>query len=533
MKAAEKKKRPSSSKKVTVCTSPATGEKLAEFKIDSIQDAKNAIINARKAQPAWGAMPLKKRVKHIKKIRDYIVANMDELAEIVSKDNGKTRIDAIGPEILSAAMATSFYCKQAARYLGDRKLPTGNIMFINKRSRLVRVPYGVIGIISPWNYPFAIPFVEVIMALLAGNAVILKAAAETQVVGHALKKCIEAGDLPEHIFNYLNMPGSMAGDAFLDEGVNKLFFTGSVPVGKYLMKKASETLTPVSLELGGNDPMIVCEDADLERAAAGTIWAGFQNAGQSCGGIERIYVQKKVYEAFLQILKKKIEGLKIGPDTDFSSDIGAITTSRQMETVNSHIREAVRKGATIYARKDPEKNAKGNFLPCIVLTGVDHTMQVMKDETFGPVVGVMPYDTIEEAVSMANDSYLGLTASVWSRNWGKGMKIARMLKAGAVTINDHLVSHGLAETPWGGFKQSSIGRTHGDVGFDEMTQPQVIVNDILPLVKKNFWWQPFNKNIYEGVKGVAYTLYGKGILLRIKGAFALLKVFPRTFSSKG
>jgi len=419
----------------------------------------------------------------------------------------------------------------APKFLKDRKLPMGNIMFINKRSKIARVPFGVVGIISPWNYPFAIPFSEVIMALLAGNAVILKTATETQFVGHTLNKCMNSAGLPAGVFNYINMPGSVAGDAFLEAGVDKLFFTGSVAIGKYLMKKAAETLTPVSLELGGNDAMIVCEDADLKRAATGTIWAGFSNSGQSCGGVERIYVQRKVYDEFLGYLKKEIESLRIGPDTDFNVEIGAMATRRQMDTVNLHIKDALKKGAKVFAQKNPPSDLKGQFLPCTVLTNVNHEMLIMQHETFGPVVGVMPYDTIEEAIKLANDSYLGLTGSVWSKNRRKAIGIARKIEAGAMTINDHLMSHGLAETPWGGFKQSGIGRTHGDIGFAEMTEPQVLVNDILPFVRKNFWWTPYSPAIYDGLKGVVQVLYGKGIGVRLTGMLKLLRVFPRTFRS--
>jgi len=227
---------------------------------------------------------LKKKVAYVKKFAEYIQKNSAKLAEIISQDNGKTIFDAMFAEVGPATLATSYYCSNAAKFLKDRKLGMGNIMLMNKRSRIVRVPYGVVGIISPWNYPFAIPFSEVVMGLLAGNTVILKAASETQVVGHALRECVESAGLPEHVFTYINMPGSKAGDAFIDAGVDKLFFTGSVPVGKYLMKKASERLTPLVLELGGNDAMIVCDDADLYRAACGAVWAGMQNSGQSCGG---------------------------------------------------------------------------------------------------------------------------------------------------------------------------------------------------------------------------------------------------------
>jgi succinate-semialdehyde dehydrogenase/glutarate-semialdehyde dehydrogenase len=275
--------------------------------------------------------------------------------------------------------------------------------------------------------------------------------------------------------------------------------------------------------------MIVCADADLKRAATGAVWAGYQNAGQSCGGVERIYVERKVYDKFLEILKKEIESTRVGYDTDHNVDVGAMTTQRQIATVHAHIADALKKGAKIYAQSKAPKGGKGQFLPCSVLVDVNHDMLVMKDETFGPVVGVMPFDTIDEAVKLANDSYLGLTGSVWSKNRSNALKIARRIQAGAVTINDHLMSHGLAETPWGGFKQSSIGRTHGGVGFDEMTQPQVLVNELLPFARKNFWWHPVNKKIYDGIKGVAQVLYAEKISERIVGMINLMKVFFRTF----
>jgi succinate-semialdehyde dehydrogenase/glutarate-semialdehyde dehydrogenase len=525
------KKESQPKKDVTICINPVTGEKLAEYRVNTIKELQEAVQKAKIAQPQWAAVPLKQRKKHMMKIRGYIMDHIDEISEIISKDNGKSRVDAMETEVVTSAMAVSFYCNKAAKFLKPRKLPMGNIATysMGKRSRIIRSPFGIIGIISPWNYPFSIPFSEVIMALLAGNAVILKTASETQLVGNLLKKCIESAGLPENIFTYINIPGSIAGDAFLEAGIDKLFFTGSVAVGKYLMKKASETLTPLSLELGGNDPMIVCDNADLYRAAYGAIWAGMQNAGQSCGGVERIYVDKKVYNQFLILLKNAVESLRVGPDIDFNVDIGAMTTKRQMETVRMHIDDALQKGATIYAQSKFPTDSKEQFLPCVVLTDVNHEMLVMKDETFGPVVGVMPYNDIDEAIRLANDSYLGLTASVWSKSRTKAQQIGKNIKAGAITINDHLFSHGFAETPWGGFKQSGIGRTHGEIGFAEMTQPQVIVNDIMPFVRKQMFWHPHSKKIYEGLKGSAILLYGKNIFQRIKGCLLLMRTIPRMF----
>jgi NAD-dependent aldehyde dehydrogenases len=210
-------------------------------------------------------------------------------------------------------------------------------------------------------------------------------------------------------------------------------------------------------------------------------------------------------------------------------DIGAMTTKRQMETVRIHIDDALQKGATIYAQSKFPTDSQGQFLPCVVLTDVNHEMLVMKDETFGPVVGVMPFDDINEAIRLANDSYLGLTASVWSKSRTKAQQIGKNIKAGAITINDHLLSHGFAETPWGGFKQSGIGRTHGEIGFAEMTQPQVIMNDIMPFVRKQIFWHPHSKKIYEGLKGSAILLYGKNIFQRIKGCLLLMRTIPRMF----
>ncbi len=517
------------SNEVTICINPATGENIGEYRVDTVEELNEAASGARRAQPLWAAMPLKERIRIILKTRRYIVDHLDELAETISRDNGKTRMDALMAEGLPMAMAVTYYCKMAPAFLKDKRISPANILYSNRKSFIVQKPFGVVGIISPWNYPASIPFSEIIMALLAGNTVIFKGASETQVVGHFLKSCLEAAGLPEHVFNYINLPGRFAGDAFLNAGIDKLFFTGSVSIGKYLMKKASERLVPVSLELGGNDPMIVCEDADLYRSVKGAVWAGLQNAGQSCGGVERIYVHRSVYAEFLALLKKEVEALRIGPDEDFNVDIGAMTTERQMETVRLHIEDALAKGATIFARSDPPYRYKGQFMPCMVLTDVHHDMLVMRDETFGPVLGVMPYDSIDEAIALANDSHLGLTASVWSKDSRKAIAIGRKIMAGAITINDHLFSQGLAETPWGGFKESGIGRTHGALGFAEMTQPQVIVKDTMPLVRKNFWWHPFSREVYEGTKGVAYFLYGNGLLQRVKGLIALLKVFPRTF----
>ncbi len=513
----------------TKSINPATGEVIGYSEVNTNEELKETISNARRAQKNWENICLDERKKYVLKIRDYIVENAELIASTITKDNGKTLIDSLATEVLPAAMAANYYAKKSGKFLRDKKLSPGNILFIYKRSRIARIPFGVVGIISPWNYPFAIPFSEVIMALLAGNAVILKTATETLMVGKLLKEAVESAGIPKDVFNYVNMPGSIIGDALLENGIDKLFFTGSVNIGKHLMKKASETLTPVSLELGGNDAMIVCHDADTYKAAMGALWAGFQNAGQSCGGVERIYVHEKIYDEFMDILKSKIENLRIGNGNGLDVDMGCMTTKKQCDVVKAHVDDALKKGAEIFAVSKSAVDANSNFLRAMVLINVNHEMLLMKDETFGPVVGVMKFTSYEEAIALANDSYLGLTASVWSKSRKRAQTIGRQIKAGAITINDHLMSHGLAETPWGGFRQSGIGRTHGELGFDEMTQPMVIVNDVFPFLRKNLWWHPFNKKLYDGLLGLAVMLYGKGIASRLSGLIKLLKIFPRVF----
>jgi len=513
----------------TVCTNPATGEVLGYSPLNTPEDVRQAVAAAREVQPAWASLAVGQRVARLKRVRDYLADNADELAEIISRDNGKTRTDAMAAEVLPAAMAVDYYCRKAKSFLRDKCLLPGAWLLANKASKLVRVPYGVVGIISPWNYPFSIPFSEVVMALIAGNAVVLKVASETQLVGRALERCLQAADLPPGIFAHLNLPGRQAGPAFLEAGVDKLFFTGSVAVGKTLMAQAAQSLTPLVLELGGNDPMLVCPDADLARAAAGAVWAGLQNCGQSCGGVERIYVHQSVYQPFLDALTPRVESLRVAYDTDYNLDLGAMTTAKQVAEVQRQVQSALSSGAKIYAQSGTPAGKTGHFLPAMVLTQVDHGMDIMRLETFGPVVAVMPVEDMDQALALANDSDLGLTASVWTRDHRNGERLARRIKAGVVTVNDHLMSHGLAETPWGGFKHSGIGRTHGAPGMAEMTQTQCLVHDFMPKVKKNFWWHPHSPQVYQGLRGVIDFLYGQGLGRRLGGLRKLLRVFPRTF----
>ena len=516
----------------TVCVNPATGDIIGYSQMNTAEEAREALRRARAAQPAWAALPLAERVRAIHRIRDYLVDHADTVSATVANDVGKTRVEALATEVLPSAMATDYYAKNARRFLQPRKVRSGSLLFLNKRSRIFRIPFGVIGIIAPWNYPLGIPMHEIIPALLAGNTVIFKTAPETQMVGRTIEAMIQAAGLPADVFIHLNLPGAVIGQILLEpeHHVDKLFFTGSAPVGKILMAQAAESLTPVSLELGGNDPMLVCPDAHLERAVNGAMWAGLQNSGQSCGGVERIYVHQDVYAPFIALLKQKVETLRQGPNTDHNVDVGAMCTERQIKTIRRQVDDALAKGATVLAQVliDPA-HAHANFYPVTVLTNVDHCMELMREETFGPVLGVMKVADMAQAIALANDSSLGLTGSVWSSNTRAAVALGRRIHAGVITINDHLLTHGMAETPWGGVKESGIGRSHGELGFDEMTQPQVVTTELLHFAKRNLFWHPYDAKLYDGLKGALHLLHGRGFGLRLRGFLRLAALLPRMF----
>ncbi|OQW92863.1 MAG: succinate-semialdehyde dehydrogenase, partial [Beggiatoa sp. IS2] len=472
---------------VTEASNPATLEKIGAINNTDMERLPEIFSKARTAQKRWAAMPFSQRRLYILKMRDYIVEHAEDLAKVVSQNNGKSRTDALATEVIPCALACTWYANHAAKVLKSKDLWPSSILFLNKRSRLVRLPLGVVGIISPWNYPLSLPFGEVVMGLMAGNAIILKVAAAVPLVGQAIEQIVAAGELPDGLFCHLVGSGGAVSKAFFDNRIDKIFFTGSVPIGKQLMAEAATTLTPLSLELGGKDPMIVLADADLERAANGAAWAGYQNAGQSCGGVERIYVHESVYEAFVDLLARKTKAMRHGVDTDFNVDMGAMTTRNQLQTVQRHVDSAVQGGAKIIAQSRAVGEQKGYFYPATLMTEVNHSMELLREETFGPVLPVMKFRTTDEAVELANDCSMALTSSVWTRNNALGREVAMRIQAGVTTVNDHLYTHGLAETPWGGWKDSGLGRTHGALGLEEMTQAKLINWDILPS-KRNIWW---------------------------------------------
>lgn len=513
---------------------PATGELYQQIVNTSFAEFPTMMAKARNAQQSWAALSFKERGQHLKKMEAYIAAHAEELALLISESNGKTQVDALSTEVLPCVLASQWYRKNASKYIGSKNRWGGAILFANKRSRMHHLPLGVIGIISPWNYPLSIPLGEIFMALMAGNAVLLKVAAATPAVGRAIELIMAAGELPTGLFQHIVGSGSDTATAFFTHGIDKVFFTGSVGVGKQLMAQAAPTLTPIVLELGGNDAMIVLEDADLDRAASGAAWAGYQNAGQSCGGVERIYVVQSVYDEFVRLLAEKTRALTHGPGhRTLDVSIGSLTTASQQRTVQQHMEDALNKGAIIVAQSQPQGDVdNGFFYPATLLTGVTDDMLVIKEETFGPLLGVMPVASAEEAIAKANNSELALTSSIWTKSNRRGRQLAEQLESGVTTINDHLYTHGLSETPWGGWKESGIGRSHGPEGLLEMVNTKVINWDMLPS-KRNLWWHPHTSATHEALLNALRFAAGSSLFARLCGSFKLMPyMLKKMFAQK-
>ncbi|PID42637.1 MAG: succinate-semialdehyde dehydrogenase [Proteobacteria bacterium] len=492
-----------------VAINPATGEKIGEVACTPMETFPDLMINARKAQEYWGDTTFEERREHILRIQKYLIENAERISRVISQDNGKTIPDAYQTEVMPSILATDWYARKAKKILKKKRLTVSSVLAANKQTTMHRLPLGVVAVVSPWNYPWTIPFSEILMGLMAGNAIVFKTARETIMVGKEIEKAIQAANLPYGLFTHVVGDSSEITNALFDNGINKIFFTGSVRVGKMLMKQASETLTPVSLELGGNDAAIVLEDAHLERAAHGIVWGGFQNNGQTCAGVERVYVHESVADEFLRLVKEHVEELRHGVERgNFDVDIGAVTTTRQMETIRTHVDEALEQGAKILVQSRITDKASDQFYPATVLTNVDHSMKVMNEETFGPVIGVMTFKTEEEALALANDSDLGLTSSIWTMNQSRGKKLALKIEAGITTINDHVVTHGLPEIPWTGWKNSGIGGTHSHVGLEAMTQIKVVNNDLVPHIEKNLWWFPHQKTTFDALLRTPTILFG-------------------------
>ena len=489
---------------------PATGEEIGRAALNGAAEVHSALARARAAQPAWADISFRERASVILEARKIVLAQLDEIGTLISRETGKPAAEAISMEIVPTLDLMHYFARHTARLLRPQKIDIGQYGLMGRSSQIVYKPLGVVGIISPWNFPWATPLAEVVMALMAGNAVVLKPSELTPLTALKIGEVFKLVQLPEGLLEIVTGDGS-TGAALTDAGVDKIMFTGSVTTGKRVAATAAKHLTPTVLELGGKDPMIVLADANVQSAARAAIWGAFCNAGQACASVERCYVHESIATQFIELVVKETRALKQDNAAENEVDVGAMSNERQLVTVEEHIADAIKRGARVLTGGKRIRNLNGWFHEPTVVTQVDHSMELMRDETFGPVLPIMTFKTEDEAIKFANDSIYGLTASVWTNNIAHGRRLARQIEAGTVMVNEVVYTHAIAQTPWGGVKQSGYGRTHGRLGLLELVTPQHIHVNHLPFVP-DVWWFRYSTGAELLFRGLARRFTSGSIL---------------------
>jgi acyl-CoA reductase-like NAD-dependent aldehyde dehydrogenase len=451
-----------------------------------------------------------------------LIDETDEIRDLIVREQGKPRTEAFTMEILPTIDSLRWIARAGQEILADEGLEMPQLYLKTKSAAFSYEPLGVIAVISPWNYPWSIPLGEVALALMAGNGVVLKPASLTPLIGERIVKAFDRAGLPEGLLRVVHGPGS--GDALVKSSVAKVFFTGSVEVGRSVGEHCARNLKGSVLELGGKDAMIVLPDADLEHAVAGALWGGFANAGQTCSGIERVYVMREASERFVAGVVEGAQSLRVGDPMQWDTEIGPMISREQFDTVSELVDDAVAAGASMQCGGPSEPP----FYTPTVLTDVTHEMRIMREEIFGPVLPIIVVESEDEAVELANDSDFGLGASVWTSDRSKGERFAREIEAGMVWINDHMFSHAACQCSWGGVKQSGLGRTHSKFGLYECVNIKLRTWE--PSRIRDPWWHPYDETLGKALKQTATILYGRPSIRAAAlrdGAGPLLKLGAR------
>ncbi|MBV9197156.1 MAG: aldehyde dehydrogenase family protein [Solirubrobacterales bacterium] len=453
---------------------PATGRPVATVPVRGSTELEEMARRARAAQPGWEAIGFDGRGRVLRRAQKWMLDNAERILRVVVSESGKTYEDAQLADLGYTVTALGFWAKEAPGYLADERVPSWNNPVIAGRKLIVRyAPVGLVGVIGPWNYPIANSFGDCIPALAAGNSVILKPSEVTPLSSLLMEEMMRECGLPEDVFQVATGDGS-TGAALIGQ-VDCVMFTGSSRSGQAVMRAAAERLIPCYLELGGKDPMLVCHDADLERAANAAAYYSMNNAGQVCISVERVYVEAPVYDQFVAKVSENVRRLRQGEPVKVGAvDVGAVTSPPQLEIVDAHVRDAVEKGARVLVGGHP-RPGPGRFYEPTVLVDVDHSMKIMREETFGPTLPIMRVDDVEEGIRLANDTEYGLQASVWTRDLVRGEALARRIEAGAVCVNDAQMNYSALNLPMGGWKASGLGTRHGAAGIRKYTKVQSLM----------------------------------------------------------
>jgi succinate-semialdehyde dehydrogenase/glutarate-semialdehyde dehydrogenase len=494
---------------------PYNEQLLAEFPCATAGDVEQAVNRA------WQTfenceLDLKSRLQRIMKLRSLIAKDADEIARLISKEVGKPLSEAYSAEITGVLDTCVWLSKTAPELLGPTRIKLSNPLARSKECYLNYEPLGVIGIISPWNFPFSIPMSSILAAVAVGNTVVLKPSEKSSLTALKIQQLFEAAGFPAGTLNVV-LGDRETGRHLSSSRLSRLILTGSVRAGQNVVQQTASNLTPVTLELGGKDAAIVLPDAPVEFTARGLVWGAFTNAGQACASIERVYVVRGPQtEALISAVVRNARALMVGSPEEKQVDIGPMIDEQQLEKVSAQVSEAVGMGAKVLLGGARLERRPGYFYPPTVLTNVHHGMHLMREETFGPVLPIMVVDSVAEAVRLANDSDFGLTASIWSADARKAATIAPKLRVGTVYVNDCIFSHAAPQLPWGGLKQSGIGRSHSHIGLMDMVN---IKNTNIDTAKGSgrLWWYPYGEGAIKLMQGGVQLLHGASPVARLSG----------------
>jgi succinate-semialdehyde dehydrogenase/glutarate-semialdehyde dehydrogenase len=504
---------------------PVTGETLGYFEKTPPSLLPEIMRRARTAQLAWSRVPIRERCSRLRELRDKVMSNRNALADTVVAESGKPRVEALFADIFVALDTAAYFANSTEALLAPERVPHHSLAAKAKSGKLNYEPLGVIGIISSWNYPLAIPLSQIIPAIAVGNAVICKTSDFTPHCGALIDKLFVDAGFPADLVSIVQGGGEV-GQALIEADPEKILFTGSVATGRRVAEACAKRLIPTVLELGGKDAMLVLADADLDIATSAAVWGSYTNCGQACLSVERLFVEKSIADEFAARCVAKTKSLRLGPGRDPSTDIGPMIRSEHVQRMVDLIEDAVSRGARVLCGGHPRVDLGPNFFEPSVITNVDSTMKLFQEETFGPILAIQTVKGVEEGVARANESPFGLSASVWTRDTAAGEVIAKRLRAGAVMVNDAISYFAIAEAPHGGYGASGWGRTHGKAGMLEMVQTKYIGADRLPHTEKP-WWYRYGADLERAADAFLQFEYSRGIAARLRNARGALKTMFR------
>lgn len=463
---------------------PSTGAVLSELPVFGPDEVQAEVTKARTAGRAWAEKTVAQRCAALWPVTQAIARRTDELVETIHQENGKVGMDALSLDVGASLLVMNYFLENGPRILADEPIRLATAR--HRASYLTYRPKGVIGIITPWNFPFFMPAADVSMALIAGSAVVLKPSEVTPLSALLLKKCYDEAGVDPDLFRVVTGLGP-TGAALIEAQPDHLVFTGAVATGRRVGVACAERLIPYTLELGGKAPAVVLEDADLDRASNAIVWGGFANSGQICASVERVYAVEPVYDALVQKVTDATLKLTVGE----KGEVGSLTWPRQREIVEALVADAKQKGARVMTGGHRTGDPAGLYYAPTVLADCDHQMEVMKAEIFGPVVPMMKVKDAEEALRLANDSHLGLAGYLFTKDKEQARHFAERLEVGSVMVNDVLSCAGVPEMPWGGIKHSGLGVVRSDRGLKELSHARHINMDRVPPLERDPYWYPY------------------------------------------